>query len=146
MKMVVAAKERLYHFFSACAPQTGCFDQAKEEFCNLLDKKTAEVPAKVLVTDAKIVPYETVAPQHRPLICHFEDRPSEAEAGRAMRCTENQVVANDREGSSCDFSRTLLTVTTVDETWRKATDTIRQAAQSGLGITKHGRCKLESTF
>ncbi|VDO90911.1 unnamed protein product [Heligmosomoides polygyrus] len=31
MKIVVAAKERLYHFFSAYAPQTDCSDQAKEE-------------------------------------------------------------------------------------------------------------------
>ncbi|VDP22619.1 unnamed protein product [Heligmosomoides polygyrus] len=30
MKIVVAAKERLYHFFSAYAPQTGCSDQAKD--------------------------------------------------------------------------------------------------------------------
>ncbi|VDO91024.1 unnamed protein product [Heligmosomoides polygyrus] len=41
---------------------------------------------------------------------HPKDRPSEAEAGRAMRCTKNQVM--------------------------KATDAIRQAAQSKLGITK----------
>ncbi|VDP20298.1 unnamed protein product [Heligmosomoides polygyrus] len=46
MKIVVAAKERLYHFFSAYAPQIGCSDQAKEEFWNLLDEKTAEVPSK----------------------------------------------------------------------------------------------------
>ncbi|VDP23788.1 unnamed protein product [Heligmosomoides polygyrus] len=46
MKIVVAAKERLYHFFSAYAPQSGCSDQAKEEFWNLLDEKTAEVPSK----------------------------------------------------------------------------------------------------
>ncbi|VDO78449.1 unnamed protein product [Heligmosomoides polygyrus] len=152
MKIVVATRERLYHFFSAYAPQTGCSDQAKDEFWSLLDEKTAEVPPKDviivagdlnghvgatkdgnschdgfgyglhntdsvhileyadshnltimntvfrkrnshlisfysgntktqidfvlmrdrdrnLVTDAKIVSYETVAPQHRPLIC-----------------------------------------------------------------------------
>ncbi|VDP05365.1 unnamed protein product [Heligmosomoides polygyrus] len=49
MKIVVAAKERLYHFFSAYAPQTGCSDQAKEEFWNLLDEKTAEVPPKDVI-------------------------------------------------------------------------------------------------
>ncbi|VDP12704.1 unnamed protein product [Heligmosomoides polygyrus] len=38
--------ERLYHFFSAYAPQTGCSDQAKDEFWNLLDEKTAEVPSR----------------------------------------------------------------------------------------------------
>ncbi|VDP17676.1 unnamed protein product [Heligmosomoides polygyrus] len=32
---------------------------------------------------------------------------------------------------------------TVDETWKKATDAIRQAAQSELGITKPGRWKVD---
>ncbi|VDP37510.1 unnamed protein product [Heligmosomoides polygyrus] len=49
MKIVVAAKERFHHFFSACAPQTGCSDQAKDEFWSLLDEKTAEVPSKVII-------------------------------------------------------------------------------------------------
>ncbi|VDP23498.1 unnamed protein product [Heligmosomoides polygyrus] len=190
MKIVVATKERLYHFFSAYAPQTGCSDQAKGEFWNLLDERTAEVLSKdviivagdlnghvgatkdgyschggfgygsrnadgerileyaeshsltivntvfrkrdshlisnysgssksqidfvlvrdrdrSLVTDAKIVPYETVAPTAPTADLHSEDCPSEAEAGRAMRCCKNQVVANEREGSSCDFSRAV---------------------------------------
>ncbi|VDP47401.1 unnamed protein product [Heligmosomoides polygyrus] len=95
MKIVVAAKERLYHFFSAYAPQSGCSDQAKEDF-GAADERTAEVPSKnviivagdlsgsqidfllvkdrdrSIVTDAKVVPYETVAPHHRPLICTFK--------------------------------------------------------------------------
>ncbi|VDO67818.1 unnamed protein product [Heligmosomoides polygyrus] len=155
MKIAVAARKRLYHFFSAYAPQTGCSDQAKDEFWSLLDEKTAEVPPKdviiiadlnghigadgyschggfgygsrkadgerileyaeshnltivntvfrkrdshlisyysgssrsqidfvlvrdrdwSIVTDAKIVPYETVAPQHRPLICTLKIAP-----------------------------------------------------------------------
>ncbi|VDO99401.1 unnamed protein product [Heligmosomoides polygyrus] len=37
----------------------------------------------------------------------------------------------------------LSTVTTVDETWKKATDAIRQAASSALGTTKPGRRKIE---
>ncbi|VDP01664.1 unnamed protein product [Heligmosomoides polygyrus] len=159
MKIVVAAKERLYHFFSAYTPQTGCSDKAKDEFWCLLDEETAEVLPKdviivpgdlnghvgatkdgyschgglgygsskadgerileyaeshnltivntvfrkrdphlisrysgssksriifvfvkdrdrSIVTDAKIVLYETVAPQHRPLICTLKIAPS----------------------------------------------------------------------
>ncbi|VDO99439.1 unnamed protein product [Heligmosomoides polygyrus] len=49
MKVVVAAKERPYHFFSAYAPQTGCSDQAKDEIWNLLDEMTAEVPTKDVI-------------------------------------------------------------------------------------------------
>ncbi|VDP11892.1 unnamed protein product [Heligmosomoides polygyrus] len=37
----------------------------------------------------------------------------------------------------------LPTVTTVGETWKKATNAIRQAAQSELGITKPGRRKVD---
>ncbi|VDO75060.1 unnamed protein product [Heligmosomoides polygyrus] len=49
MKIVVAAKERLYHLFSAYALQAGCSDQAKDEYWNLLDEKTAEVPSKDII-------------------------------------------------------------------------------------------------
>ncbi|VDP12578.1 unnamed protein product [Heligmosomoides polygyrus] len=49
MKIVVAAKERLFHFFSAYAQRTSLSDQAKDEFWSLLDEKTAEVPLKDVV-------------------------------------------------------------------------------------------------
>ncbi|VDP37750.1 unnamed protein product [Heligmosomoides polygyrus] len=60
-----------------------------------------------------------------------------------MRCCKNQVVANESEGSSCDFSRTVTDSQAVDETWRRATDAIRQAAKLELGTTKPGRRKLD---
>ncbi|VDO21897.1 unnamed protein product [Heligmosomoides polygyrus] len=37
----------------------------------------------------------------------------------------------------------LPTVTTVEETWRRATDSMLQAARSELGVTKPGRRKIE---
>ncbi|VDP05403.1 unnamed protein product [Heligmosomoides polygyrus] len=49
-------------------------------------------------------------------------------------------VANERELSSCDFSRAVTdSHTTVDETWKKATDAARHAAQSEHSITQPGR-------
>ncbi|VDP04251.1 unnamed protein product [Heligmosomoides polygyrus] len=60
-----------------------------------------------------------------------------------MRCCKNQVVANEREGSSCDFPCTVADVTTVDETWKRATDAIREAARLELGTTKPGRRKAD---
>ncbi|VDO21731.1 unnamed protein product [Heligmosomoides polygyrus] len=100
MKIVVVAKERLYHIFSAYAPQTGCSNQAKDEFWSLLDEKTADVPPKdviivagdlnghdrdlSIVTDAKIVPYETIAPQHRPLICTLKVAPPRPRSSDAV--------------------------------------------------------------
>ncbi|VDO73774.1 unnamed protein product [Heligmosomoides polygyrus] len=166
MKVVVASR-----FFSAYAPQTGCSDQAKDEFWNLLDEKTAEVPSKdviivagdlnghivatkggyschggfgygsrnaddcdrSLVTDAKIVPYETVAPQHRSLICTL--KMASPRLMQVERCGADRIKwwrMREKEAAVI-FRVRLPTVTTVDETWKRATDSIRQAAQSELG-------------
>ncbi|VDO60933.1 unnamed protein product [Heligmosomoides polygyrus] len=49
-----------------------------------------------------------------------------------------------KEKEAAVISRVRLpTVTTVDETWKKATDAIRQAARLELGITKPGRRKVD---
>ncbi|VDO63056.1 unnamed protein product [Heligmosomoides polygyrus] len=52
MKVVVAAEQRMYHFYSAYAPQAGCSERAKDELCTLLDGKTAEVPSEDAVVIA----------------------------------------------------------------------------------------------
>ncbi|VDO38104.1 unnamed protein product, partial [Heligmosomoides polygyrus] len=52
MKVVVAAEQRMYHFFSAYAPQAGCSERAKDEFWTLLDEKTAEAPSEDAVVIA----------------------------------------------------------------------------------------------
>ncbi|VDP12261.1 unnamed protein product [Heligmosomoides polygyrus] len=96
-----------------------------------------------LVTDAKIVPYETVAPQHRPLICTLKIVPPRLK--QVERCGAARIKWwRMREKEAAVISRVRLpTVTTVDETWKKTTDAIRQAAQSELGITKPGRRKVD---
>uniref|UniRef100_A0A183F4X6 Endo/exonuclease/phosphatase domain-containing protein n=1 Tax=Heligmosomoides polygyrus TaxID=6339 RepID=A0A183F4X6_HELPZ len=48
-KVVVAAEQRRYHLFSACAAQTSCSERAKDEFWSLLDEKTAEVPSQDVI-------------------------------------------------------------------------------------------------
>ncbi|VDO18556.1 unnamed protein product [Heligmosomoides polygyrus] len=224
MKIVVAAKERLHHFFSAYAPHIGCSDQAKDEFWSLLDEKTAEVPPKDviivagdlnghvgatkdgyschggfgsrnadgerileyaeshsltivntvsrkrdshlisyysgssksqidfvlvkdrdrrIVTEAKIVQYETVAPQHRPLICTLIIAPPRLK--QIEQCGAARIKWwRMKEKEAAVISRVRLpTVTTVDETWKKATDAIRQAARLELGTTKPGRRKVD---
>ncbi|VDP59630.1 unnamed protein product, partial [Heligmosomoides polygyrus] len=52
MKVVVAAEQRMYHFFCAYAPQAGCYEGAKDEFWTLLDEKTAKVPSEDAVVIA----------------------------------------------------------------------------------------------
>ncbi|VDP46648.1 unnamed protein product [Heligmosomoides polygyrus] len=48
-----------------------------------------------------------------------------------------------REKGAVEISRVrLTTVATIDATWRRATDTIRQAARLELGTTKPGRRKV----
>ncbi|XGW06744.1 hypothetical protein V3C99_016790, partial [Haemonchus contortus] len=52
MKIVVVIERQKYHLFSAYAPQTGCSEQTKDTFWNLLDEKTAEVPLQEAIVVA----------------------------------------------------------------------------------------------
>ncbi|VDP34930.1 unnamed protein product [Heligmosomoides polygyrus] len=90
---------------------------------------------------SKIVPYETVAPQHRPLICTLKIAPPRLK--QVERCGAARIKWwRMREKRAAVISRVRLpTVTSVDETWNKATDAIRQAAQSS--ITKPERRKVD---
>ncbi|VDP24502.1 unnamed protein product [Heligmosomoides polygyrus] len=89
-----------------------------------------------LVTDAKVVPYETVATQHRPLICTMRITPpmfkqverSGPSRIKWWRLKENEAAVTSRIR--------LPTVTTVDETWQIATDAILNGARSELDTTK----------
>ncbi|VDP08548.1 unnamed protein product [Heligmosomoides polygyrus] len=47
VKIVVAAKKLLCHFFSTYAPQIGCSKQSKDVFWSLRDEKTAVVQSKM---------------------------------------------------------------------------------------------------
>ncbi|VDP48149.1 unnamed protein product [Heligmosomoides polygyrus] len=124
MKIVVTAKERIYHFFSAYAPQIGCSNQAKDEFWSLLDEKTADVPSK----DVTIVVVTLMGTLKQ-----------------VERCGAAKIKWwRMREKEAAVISRVRLpTVTTVEETWEKATDAIRHAARSELGATKPGRRKVD---
>ncbi|VDP22621.1 unnamed protein product [Heligmosomoides polygyrus] len=75
-----------------------------------------------IVTDAKVVPNEMVERCGTARIKLWR-----------MREKEAAVISGVR----------LLTVTTVDETWKKATDAIRQAARLEIGTTKPGRRKVD---
>uniref|UniRef100_A0A7I4YDH8 Reverse transcriptase domain-containing protein n=1 Tax=Haemonchus contortus TaxID=6289 RepID=A0A7I4YDH8_HAECO len=44
MKIVVVIERQKYHLFSTYAPHTGCSEQTKDTFWNMLDEKTIEVP------------------------------------------------------------------------------------------------------
>ncbi|VDO98383.1 unnamed protein product [Heligmosomoides polygyrus] len=95
-----------------------------------------------LITDAKVAPYETVAPQQRPLICILKIAPSRLK--QVERCGVPRIKCwRMREKEEVVISRERLpTVTNVDETRKKVTDAIRQVAQSELNITKPGRRKV----
>ncbi|VDO97566.1 unnamed protein product [Heligmosomoides polygyrus] len=96
-----------------------------------------------LITDAKVVSYETVATQHRPLICTIKFAPPRLR--HVERCGPPRVKCWRLKDNAAAFvSRIgLLVVTTVDETWKDATDTVLQVARSELGMTKPGRRKIE---
>ncbi|VDP13656.1 unnamed protein product [Heligmosomoides polygyrus] len=92
---------------------------------------------------AKTMPHETIAPQHRSLICTLKIAPPRQK--QVERCGAPRIKWwQMREKEAAVISRVRLpTVTTVHETWKMATDAIRQAAQSELGITKPGRRKVD---
>lgn len=46
MKVVVAAVQRMYHFFSPYSPQSGSSERAKEEIWAPLHKKAAKAPSE----------------------------------------------------------------------------------------------------
>ncbi|VDP20781.1 unnamed protein product, partial [Heligmosomoides polygyrus] len=96
-----------------------------------------------LVTDAKVEPYKTVATQHRPLICTLKFAPPRlrhVERGGRPKIKWWQF----KENAAAFVSRIPLpTVTTVDKTWKDASDTILQAARSQMGMTEPGRRNIE---
>ncbi|VDO84993.1 unnamed protein product [Heligmosomoides polygyrus] len=86
-----------------------------------------------LVTDAKVVPYETVATQHRPLICTLKFAPPRQR--QVERCGPARIkwwrMKEEKDAAVVARIR-LPTVTNVEETWKRATDSILQAARSEL--------------
>nr|CDJ93628.1 TIR-NBS-LRR type disease resistance protein [Haemonchus contortus] len=97
-----------------------------------------------LVTDAKTVPYETVATHYRPLICTLKvasPKPKVAE-----RCGPARIKwwrLKEKGNESAVVSRILLpTVTTVDETWKCAVEATTRVARS-VRMTKPGRRKID---
>ncbi|EYC44649.1 hypothetical protein Y032_0455g1775 [Ancylostoma ceylanicum] len=95
-----------------------------------------------LVTDTKVVPYETVATQHRPLICTMKIMPPKRMHDE--RCGSARIKwwrLKEKEESVTSRVK-LPPVTTIDETWENATRAILEVARSELGTTKPGRRKI----
>ncbi|VDP45731.1 unnamed protein product, partial [Heligmosomoides polygyrus] len=88
-----------------------------------------------LVTDAKVVPYETVAPQHRPLICTLKIVPPRLK--QVERCGAPSIKwwrMREKEGSSCDFSRA---VTDTHDCRRNLAEEDRRDSSSCTVGTRH---------
>ncbi|EYC40925.1 hypothetical protein Y032_0589g370 [Ancylostoma ceylanicum] len=96
-----------------------------------------------LVTDAKVVPYETVATQHRPLICTMKVMPPKRMHDE--RCGPARIKwYRLKEKEEAGTSRiTLPPATTIDETWKNATRAIVEGACCELGTIKPGRRKID---
>ncbi|VDP10129.1 unnamed protein product [Heligmosomoides polygyrus] len=93
-----------------------------------------------LVTDAKIVPYETVATQHRPLICTMKIAPLSTRQIERCGPPRNKWWRLKKNEAAVTSRIRLPTVTTVEETWRGA---MLDAARSELVTTKPGRRKVD---
>ncbi|WP_218939395.1 endonuclease/exonuclease/phosphatase family protein, partial [Wolbachia endosymbiont of Atemnus politus] len=95
------------------------------------------------VLDTKVIPYETVATQHRPLVCKIRIAPprqkrEERNGPKRIKWWQMKKQENDL------IERISLPhITNVDETWRITTKVITEAAQEVLGSTKPGRRKID---
>ncbi|EYC32664.1 hypothetical protein Y032_0002g1031 [Ancylostoma ceylanicum] len=96
-----------------------------------------------LVTDAKIIPYEAIAAQYRPLICTMKITPPKQKYDE--RCGPSRIKWwRMKEKEDAVISRTSLPpVTTVEETWQHATRMIAEVSRSELGVTKPNRRKID---
>ena len=91
------------------------------------------------VTNAKAVPYETIASQHRPIIADLRIKPPQQ---RLDERTGPPRIKwwRFREKEAEMVERTQLpAVTTVEETWNQTKHLIRVEAQRTLGMTKPGK-------
>ncbi|VDP08090.1 unnamed protein product [Heligmosomoides polygyrus] len=96
--------------------------------------RNADGVATKALSQTRSVPYETVATQHRPLICSLNITPSRCK--HVDRCVSARIKWwRLKEKEAAVISRILLpTVTTVDESWKNATDAITRAACFELGM------------
>uniref|UniRef100_A0A0N4WBC6 Transposase n=1 Tax=Haemonchus placei TaxID=6290 RepID=A0A0N4WBC6_HAEPC len=89
---------------------------------------------------------ETVAAQHRPLICTLKIVPPKSKV--AERCGPTRIKWwRLKEQDAAIVYRILLpAVTTVDETWKGAAEAITRDAWSELGMAKPGRERLTGKY
>ncbi|VDP26176.1 unnamed protein product [Heligmosomoides polygyrus] len=92
---------------------------------NTIDFVLVKDRDRSIATDAKIVPYETVAPQRRPLVCTIKIAPPRL-----------------KQIEQCGAPR-IKWLRMKEKEAAKATDAIRQAPRLKLGTTTPGRRKVD---
>ena len=91
------------------------------------------------VTNAKAVPYEAIATQHRPVIAILRIRPPQRQLNERTGPPRIKWWRfHEREAKMIPYIR-LPAVTMVEETWNQAKHTICNEARRTLGITKPGK-------
>ncbi|VDO04602.1 unnamed protein product [Haemonchus placei] len=86
---------------------------------------------------------ETVATQHRPLICTLKIAPLKPKLAERSRPTRIKWWRLKEKEAAVASSILLPAVTTVDETWKGAAKAITRVARSKLGAIKPGWRKLD---
>ncbi|XP_049947889.1 uncharacterized protein LOC126456178 [Schistocerca serialis cubense] len=91
------------------------------------------------VLDAQVIPYETVATQHRPLICKLRTK---LPTNKHIDCTGPVRTSwwKFKNKEAAIIARiTLSPITTVEESWEKVKESAQEAAHGNLGTTQPGR-------
>ncbi|VDL71125.1 unnamed protein product [Nippostrongylus brasiliensis] len=96
-----------------------------------------------LVSDAKIVPYEMVATQHRPLICTMKITPPKRKW--VERCGHTRIKWWRIKGNEAWMIAGIRMpqIVSVEETWQSMKTAASEAARSQLGVTKPGRRRID---
>ncbi|VDL71287.1 unnamed protein product [Nippostrongylus brasiliensis] len=96
-----------------------------------------------LVTDAKVMPYEMVATQHRPLICTMKIIPLKGEW--VERCGHSRIKWWRIKGNEASMIARIQmsSIVSVEEAWQPMKTATYEAARAQLGLTKPGRRRID---
>lgn len=98
---------------------------------------------RTLVNDAKVIPYETVATQHRPLVCTLRIDPPKQQRPDLTGPARIKWWNFTEKASELINRIHLPRITSVEESWDEAKTGITGVARSVLGTTKPGRRYLD---
>lgn len=95
------------------------------------------------VLDVKVVPSETVATQHRPLVGRMKIMPLKMQKEERTGPARTKWWKFKEKEAAVISKIVLPSIINVEDTWRELAESIAKAARVELGVTKPGRRKID---